>query len=454
MEKSAILVVDDELPIVRSIVRNLERDDYELAYALDGATALQLIEKNQGYDVVICDLMMPDVDGMQILEFCKNVDPNLVFIMITAFSSMGSGIRAMSIGAYDFLHKPFDLDHLSIVVEKGIQIRRLKTENITLKAQLERGAIPPPIIGESDEIKKIINDVERLSDSDLNVLIEGESGTGKEILARQIHYHSPKRYGPFVALNCASIPSELLESEVFGHEKGAFTGAIRRKIGLLEVADSGTFFLDEVNNLSMALQAKLLRALQEKTFMRVGSTHEIRVNARVIAASNKNLKQLIEEREFREDLFYRLNVIVFSLPPLRNRINDVPLLVKHFLEETCRSNNLSCTIEDETIETLKNYFWPGNIRELRNVIERIVAFYDPADPQSVKSILASLTGEKTAAPPEYSVEMSLESVERHHIRRVLEETCWNKNEASKILKIDYTTLFRKIKKYGIEVPQK
>jgi len=454
MEKSRILIVDDELPIIRSIMRNLERDDYELTSALDGESALSLIRKHQGYDVVICDLMMPDLDGTHILEFCKGIDPNTVFIMITAFSSMGSGIKAMSMGAFDFLIKPFDLDHLGMVVEKGLQTRRLKTENITLKAQLERGSIPPPFIGESSWVKKIINDVKRLSDSDLNVLIEGESGTGKEILARHIHYHSQKRYGPFVAVNCASIPAELLESELFGHEKGSFTGAIRRKIGLLEVADTGTFFLDEVNNLGMALQAKLLRALQDKSFMRVGGAQELHTRARIIAASNKNLKRLVEERKFREDLFYRLNVIDFSLPPLRDRIADVPLLARHFLEETGGSDNMEQIIDEKAIETLKNYYWPGNIRELRNVIERIMAFYDPEDLRPTRTILKNLTGNKAPQLPDNPVEMSLERVERSHIRRVLEMTSWNKNQASKTLKIDYTTLYRKMKKYGIETPLK
>tara|TARA_B100000959_G_C14991041_1_gene627975 strand:+ start:2087 stop:3457 length:1371 start_codon:yes stop_codon:yes gene_type:complete len=455
MAKSKILLVDDELPIIRSIIRNLEEDDYSIDYALEGEVALKMIEKNHAYDVIVCDLMMPNIDGLQILEFAKNFDQNIIFIMMTAFPSIGAGIKAMNIGAYDFLQKPFDHDHLSIIIEKGLQTRQLKSENLTLKAHMERANNPPPMIGESEEIKNIMKDVKKLSDSTLNMLVEGESGTGKELLARHIHFHSPKRHGLFMPLNCASIPSELLESELFGHEKGAFTGAFRKKIGLLEVASSGTIFLDEINNLSMELQAKLLRALQEKSFMRVGGTQEVNVNARIVAASNKNLERLVEEKKFREDLFYRLNVIVFTLPPLRNRVSDVPLLVEHFLHEIRkeRTNQVDCNIDDEMVDTLKKHGWPGNIRELRNAIERIVAFYDPADSKSTRSILSNLKSRKTLSSPDFSTEMSLEQVERKHIIRILEMTSWNKSEASKILKIDYTTLYRKLKKYEIAIEQ-
>lgn len=444
-----VLIVDDELPIIKSIMRNLDESVYNMESATDGRTAMELIEKGPAFDVLVCDLMMADIDGFHILEHVKKNDPNTVFIMITAFTSIGAGIKAMNLGAYDFLQKPFDPDHLTIVIEKGIQTRQLKTENISLKAQLDSSRKPPPIIGNHASMKSIMKDVKKLSDSAVNILIEGESGTGKELLAKHIHYNSPMRYGPFIPIDCAAIPSGLLESELFGHEKGSFTGASRKKAGLMEVANNGTLFLDEINNLKPELQAKLLRALQEKSFLRVGGTQLISVKIRIMAASNKNLKQMVENNLFREDLYYRLKVVNFVLPPLRSRISDVPLLVDNFLEDICENEGKQCKLSEEAKETLKSYNWPGNVRELRNMLERMVALHDPSDVEPMENILGEFTGKSSAAMTEYSTELSLENIEYQHIMRVLEMTNWNKSESSKILNIDYTTLYRKLKKYGI-----
>jgi len=361
----------------------------------------------------------------------------------------GAACEAMNLGAYDFLQKPFDPDHLKIVIDKGIQTRQLKTENLSLKAQLDSSSKPPPIIGNHPPINSIMKDVKKLSDSTVSILIEGESGTGKELLAKHIHYNSPKRYGPFIPIDCAAIPSGLLESELFGHEKGSFTGAGRKKTGLLEVANNGTLFLDEINNLKPELQAKLLRSIQEKAFIRVGGTKLISVNIRIMSASNKNLKQMVDDNLFREDLYYRLKVVNFVLPPLRSRISDVPLLVDNFLTDICENEGKHCKLTEEAKETLKSYNWPGNIRELRNMLERMVALYDPNDSEPMENILAEFTGKSSAAMKEYATEMSLENIEYKHIMRVLEMTNWNKSESSKILNIDYTTLYRKLKKYGI-----
>jgi len=444
-----LLIVDDEMPVVRSIVRNLESGDYQIDYALDGRQGLEMLEKNR-YHLVICDLMMPDIDGLQFLVKSKSLDPNIIFIMITAFSSIGAGVKAVMSGAYDFLEKPFDHEHLAAVVRKGLEARQLKEENLTLKAQIEKSNQPPPMVGVSPAMKGILNAVKKLHDSSVNILIEGESGTGKELLARHIHCHSPKRHGPFLALNCAAVPSELLESELFGHEKGSFTGASRMKEGLLEAANNGTFFLDEVNNLGLDLQAKILRALQERSFLRVGGTKEINVDVRIIAATNQPLKQLAQRKLFREDLYYRLNVVSFTLPPLRERILDIPLLTEFFVSDICRSAQKSCAISPELMKALQNYSWPGNIRELRNVVERLIAFYDPADTSPALSIIAELTGSPPAAAGSDPIDFSLEKMEMNHIRKVLEITGDNKSEAAKLLKINYSTLYRKLKRYGLQ----
>lgn len=446
-----LLIVDDEMPVVRSIMRNMEHSNYSIDYVMDGKAGLESLKKNEGYDVVVCDLMMPEVDGFEVLKKAKEIDPDIIFVMITAFSSIGAGVKAVMLGAYDFLEKPFDHDHLALIIQKGMETRRLKEENTSLKAQLEKSNQPSPFIGSSPSMQRVIASIEKLSSSSVNILVEGESGTGKELLAKHIHHSSQKRHGPFVALNCAAVPSELLESVLFGHEKGAFTGAVRTTEGLLETANNGTFFLDEVNNLGLDLQAKILRALQERTFRRVGGNKEISVDVRIIAASNKPLKQLVAERLFREDLYYRLNVVSFTLPPLRERVSDIPLLADYFVNDIAKNANKKCSLDDEVKGMLQKYSWPGNIRELRNVIEKIIAFYDPSDEDMIKNIVEELIRmPSTLGWVDSSLnDMSLEKIEMLHIIKVLEFTGGNKSEAAKLLKINYSTLFRKLKKYGV-----
>jgi DNA-binding NtrC family response regulator len=368
--KEKILIVDDEEDMLENCTRILRRSGYEIFTAIDGKQALELIA-NQGPDLVLTDWKMPKKGGMEVLEAAKQIDSDIIVVMFTAYANYQMALESGKKGAFDYLPKPFTAAQLLSVIERGLEQRRLATENRNLRQQLKKRYRFDNIIGNSDAILKVLETVKKVAKTDASVLITGESGTGKELIARSLHANSQRKSNPFVPVDCASLPEELLESELFGHEKGAFTSAHIMKRGLFEIADGGTLFLDEVGDLPLPLQSKLLRALQEREFRRVGSTKFLNVDVRVISATNKDLQREIDQGGFREELYYRLNVVLIHLPPLRERNGDVPLLAKDFLQKVMQSSTKSITGgAPAAMELLERYSWPGNVRELHNVIER------------------------------------------------------------------------------------
>src|SRR3990172_5590562 len=367
-----ILVVDSERSMREFLSIMLEREGYKVITADNGKDAIELI-KGHDFDLIIAEIKMPKITGIDILRESMTLHPKTPVIMITAFASTEVAVEAMKLGAYDYITKPFNVDETKIIIKNAIEKKRQLDENISLKEELKGRYQFSNIVGKSDKIKKVFELIMKVANSRSTVLITGESGTGKELVARAIHHNSDRKVKPFVSISCGAIPETLLESELFGHQKGAFTGADSDKKGLFEVADGGTFFLDEVSEAPPSIQAKLLRVLQEKEFKRVGGVKDIKVNVRVIAATNKNLHKLIEDGKFREDLYYRLNVIPIELPPLRERKEDIPLLVSHFINKYNSINKKDIKgISPKAMEILEKYIWRGNIRELENVIERAV----------------------------------------------------------------------------------
>ncbi|MEE6250960.1 MAG: sigma-54 dependent transcriptional regulator, partial [Bdellovibrionota bacterium] len=371
--KPKILVVDDEESIREFLNIMLKKEGYEISLAEDGEQAKELL-KNKSFHMVISDLQMPNVTGMELLEHVKANYPETTFMMITAFGSTENAVEAMKLGAYDYLTKPFKIDEVRILINNALKAKSLERENKQLKRELGVSNSFQNIIGNSDAMHQIFHLIERVSQSPTNVLVTGESGTGKEVVAKAIHYNGPIKEKPFVTVNCGAIPENLMESEMFGHKKGSFTGAVADKVGLFEAADEGTLFLDEVGELPLNIQVKLLRAIQERIIRKVGATEDQKVNVRIIAATNRDLQSMVNEGSFREDLFYRLNVININTPALRERTDDIPLLAKHFLKKYSeRMGKGIGAISDEAMEILKSYNYPGNVRELENIIERTVA---------------------------------------------------------------------------------
>jgi two-component system response regulator PilR (NtrC family) len=371
--KARILVVDDERSMQEFLEIFFRREGYEVVTAGDIQSALVHLE-NDDLDVVITDIQMPGGSGLDLLHSAYDLSPETVVIMITAFASTETAIAAMKEGAYDYVTKPFKVDELRIVVEKALEKKLLSSENRRLRKELRSHSRNRTIIGNSHAIRRVFELIEQVSDSTANVLISGESGTGKEVVARSIHQTGPRSGRPFIAVNCAAIPETLLESELFGHVKGAFTGAVQNRAGLFESADEGTLFLDEVGELTLPVQVKVLRAIQEKTFRRVGGSTDAKANVRILAASNRHLEDDVASGRFREDLYYRLNVIEIPLPPLRERPDDIPLLVAHFIEKHATELEKSVThIDEAAMARLMEYRFPGNVRELENVVERAVA---------------------------------------------------------------------------------
>lgn len=451
MERSVrILAIDDEETMLRILKRSLEPEGYSVETYLKPGDALKRLE-TESVDIVITDLMMPDTDGFQVIERVKSFDKDIIVIVITAFSSVESAVRAIKAGAYDFIPKPFDPEHLLIIVKRAIEARNLRLENIGLKRRL--GGSFREIVGSSQTMRYVFSMIEKVKNTDGTVLLIGESGVGKELVAKAIHSGSKRAGYPFIPINCGALPDDLLESELFGYEKGAFTGAVNRKIGLFEAADKGTVFLDEVSSISPMMQVKLLRFLQERSFMRLGGKGLITVDVRIIAATNEDLRELVEKGLFRKDLYYRLNVIPIEIPPLRDRRDDIPLLIRYFIKRFSSSVGRNITISKEAEDCLIRYRWDGNVRELENVIERAVTITDddmigPDDlPQEI------LNGrEKTdVRPATYPEDLTLSGVERLHIQRVLKLTNGNKSKAARILGIDYSTLLRKLKFMEIDV---
>jgi len=453
--RKRILVVDDDPSDLDVIAESLEREGYDVAKAESGKEALRLIE-SENFNLIITDLKLPDIDGMEILRRAKAEIPHVQVIVLTGYGTIEGAVEAMRSGAFHFLQKPVDIVILRETVKRALEKQELELRNIYLMEQAQERYRFENLIGKSKAMQEIFRQIRRVAPTRANVLIIGETGTGKELIARAIHQHSPRRDKPFVAVNCAAIPKELLESELFGHEKGAFTGAVRQKAGYFELADGGTLFLDEIGDMSPDLQAKLLRAIETKEFWRVGGTRPIEVDVRIIAATNRDLEEAVRKGEFREDLYYRLKVFTIRVPPLRERREDIPLLVQHFIKEICEQNGMEpLKITREAMDKLINYDWPGNVRELRNVIESAV-ITATSDTIDVDDLPEEIRGGGRRAEEEddsridVRVGMSMDEIEKEAIRKTLQMTGGNKTKAANILKIGLRTLYRKIKQYGLE----
>ena len=451
-----ILIVDDEA-IQRDIVRDiLEDQGCDVAAVGNGAEALDYL-KTTPVDVMLSDLRMPGMDGVELLQHAKAFDPEIVVVMITAYGSFESAVDAVKKGAYDYLAKPLDKGQLTLVVERALGRKRLADENRALRSQLQERYEFHNIIGHSPQMQEVFKMIEKIAPSQSTVMIYGESGTGKELVARALHSHSKRRDQRFLAVNCAAIPDSLLESEMFGYERGAFTGAIAQKKGLFEEADNGTLFLDEIGDLDVMLQAKLLRVLQEGEFQRVGGTKTLKANVRVLAATNKNLEEEVKEGRFRQDLYYRLNVVPIFLPPLRAKKEDIPSLAAHFLEKyNARHGKQVKRITSNAMKRFLDYRWEGNVRELESVIERsvILADSDVIDVESLPEKLQTSAQPHTPINPmEFAIPnegISLEQLERDLIESALKKTNWSIKKASELLGLSYKTLQYRIQKYRLK----
>ena len=455
-----VLIVEDRDSLRTMLRLALEAHGHSVLEARDEPEAIRELRQTRPV-VVLTDLKLPVGDGFGVLRAAKELDPDLPVVVMTAYGSIQDAVAAMREGAMDFLAKPVEPDHLLLMVERAIAQRRMLSEYIVLKEELAERRGAPRIIGEDGKLRQVSQQLHRAAATDATVLLEGESGTGKELFARALHALSPRNDGPFVAINCAAIPESLLESELFGYEKGAFTGATQRKPGRFELAHRGTLFLDEIGDLPLALQAKILRALEEKQFERVGGTQSLHVDVRVVAATNRNLKQRVGERQFREDLYFRLSVFPIQIPPLRERGDDVLILARHFVDKFCKDLKKSLTLAPSAIDDLKSYSWPGNVRELQNCIERAViltegdaihqrhlnlSFRDapmhqaPSDPWDQ----IDLSGTMADALRRVSGE-----VERRKIELALQQAGGNKAQAAHALQIGFKVLMQKLRAYGI-----
>jgi DNA-binding NtrC family response regulator len=445
-ENVRILIVDDEFSVRHSLTAWFEDEGYTVDVASSGKEALAKLAENQ-WDIFFLDLKMPGMSGLELQKKIKEIQPDSTIIIITAFASVESAVEAMQSGAYDYLSKPFDPDYLALMVRNIIERKKLKEETVSLKKTIDGVYTSKEIIGESPGIQKMMEDIRAVADTGSTVLIRGESGTGKELVARAIHANSKRRYAPIVTINCGALPESILESELFGHEKGAFTGAQYARKGKFEMADGGTIFLDEIGNISPKIQMELLRVLEEKKFFRLGGSKEIKADFRTIAATNKDLEAAMEKGEFRNDLFYRLNVFVIEIPPLRERRSDIERLALHFLNVfASQMNKPIAKISSAAMNLLTDYDWPGNVRELENAIERAVVVCKG------KEIKPSDFPFFHARPEETTADDSLETLQRKHIRKVLEETGWNISKAATVLQIDRVTLYNKINKYNLKKP--
>ena len=449
MATEKILIVDDEQSMTQFLGIVLRKEGYQVASTNSGKDALEKV-RGESFDAVITDIRMPGMDGIQLLEGIKKIDPTLPVVIMTAYASQQSAIDAVNLGAFQYLIKNAKNDEIKLVVRNAIEMRRVRSENQYLKRELKKGHEEKVIIGSSDEMVRVFKMVGKVADSEATIMIQGESGTGKELIAREIHYSSRRASGPFVSINCGAIPRDLLESNLFGHVKGSFTGAVRDSAGLFQVAEGGTFFLDEVGEMPSATQVKLLRALQEREIIPVGGTQPIKIDCRLVAATNADLEKEVAEGRFRADLFYRLNVIPIKLPHLRQRRDDIPLLVDHFLKRYA-VNNPAKTVNPEAMELLMKYDWPGNVRELENVMERALILDEggiigPDDLPDKLRFGAAHRGSLIIDSPT----LTLEELEKEYILKVLSYTRWQKKKASDLLGINASTLYRKLIAYGVE----
>ena len=448
-KRPAILIVDDERNTREGLQRALQ-DRYDVSLAEDSQKAMQTLESTP-VDVMLTDLRMPGVDGMGLLRRAMSLTNPPVCIMMTAYGSIENAVQAMQAGAYHYVTKPVNLDELELVIQRALNSRRIESENVNLREQIEHKFGLENIIGESAVMRQVFETVQQVAPSRVTVLITGETGTGKELIAKAIHNLSPRKNGAFVAVHAAALPSSLLESELFGHEKGAFTGAVERRIGRFELADGGTLFLDEIGELEPAMQVKLLRVLEERAFERVGGAKTLQVDVRLVAATNRDLKKLVSEGKFRDDLFYRLSVVTVDLPPLRQRRDDIPLLVKAFLDEFGRENNKPVReLTSDALNLLLAYDWPGNVRELRNAIEQMVVLAR-AERLTVRDVPAAIRGAADLGKINVvRAGMTVVDAEQQLIVQALKETDGNRTKAAQKLGISRRTLHRKLKKYGLD----
>jgi len=441
--KPRILVVDDEEPMRASLRDWLKEDGYEVGVAASGMEAVEAVTKDV-WEVILLDLKMPGMDGIETLKKLKEITPESEVLMMTAYATVDTAVQAMKQGAFDYLVKPFDPEEIEVLIKKIMDHKDLILENILLRKQLEEREQFDEIIGKSRVMQEIFELIARVAPTDSTVLITGESGTGKELIARAIHANSERCYMPFIAVSCGALPDTLLESELFGYEKGAFTGADHTKKGRFEMADKGTLFLDEIGDISLKTQVDLLRVLQQKEFSRLGGERIQTVDVRVLAATNRDLQKAIREERFRKDLFYRLNVIAIHVPPLRERREDIPLLTKASIKKYCiEMNRDEAVIDPSALRLLMDYDWPGNVRELENIIERALVIGDGNQITTDDLPFKKDKGESQPFPS------SLKAMEMLHIERVLEGADWNISKAARELDIDRQTLYNKMQKYAI-----
>ncbi|HSG08509.1 MAG TPA: sigma-54 dependent transcriptional regulator [Longimicrobiales bacterium] len=439
----SVLVVDDEFVVRDSLESWFRKDGYQVRAVGSGEEGLAAVGEHV-YEVALVDLKMPGMDGMELLGHLRRIDPDMAVIIITAFASVDTAVRSLKEGAFDYVTKPVDPDELSHLVRRALEHRRLMEENTQLRGSIDEFVAGDIIIGESPPMKKVMELAEHVAKSDATVLIRGESGTGKELVARAIHANSPRRYAPIIAVNCGGLPETLLESELFGHEKGAFTGAHQQRKGRVEMADGGTLFLDEVGSISVKTQVDFLRVLESKEFTRIGGTRTVKADFRVICATNEDLEAAVTEHRFREDFYYRINVFSIDVPPLRARRSDIPLLAQHLLDRFARQMDTHIAgIHPEAMAILQAYDWPGNVRELSNAIERamVVGRGSMIRPEDLPLQQGRL---EKAADLE-----RLSDVEKRHVASVLDRTGWNITRAAEVLGIDRVTVYNKIKRYGL-----
>jgi len=450
-EKSRILVVDDEESHRIMLRAVLKGEGYEVSEASDGTEAVKAVEQ-EPFDLILLDIRMRTMDGIEALGEIRKISPLVPVLIMTAYASVKTAVEALKAGAFEYLTKPLDIDELKILIEKALEIYHLRAENIALKERLGDRFDFSKIIAKSKKMKEVFDTLALVAATDATVLILGESGTGKELVANAIHHNSPRASQPFIKVSCAALPETLLEGELFGHEKGAFTGAIARREGRFQLAHRGTIFLDEVGEMSVTTQTKLLRVLQEKEFEPLGSTRTIKADVRVIAASNKDLEREVKEGRFREDLFYRLNVVPVSLPPLRERKEDIPALAAHFFAVYREKNRKELMdISGKAMDLLMRYDWPGNIRELENCLERavILARGEIIAPADLPLPIQALSGDREIKGLNFPSGISLQEVERALVLKTLEDTGGNRSRAAEILGINRRTLQNKLKEYGI-----
>lgn len=449
-KKEKILVVDDEKIVRESLFHWFQEEGYQVETAEDGETALRIFDKNK-FDLLLVDMKMPGMSGLELLSKVKEIDKDTIVILITAFASVPTAIKALKDGAYDYVTKPVDPDELEHLVKKALEQKSLRVENEQLKGSIDEIIKPDNLIGESAQMKKIYELIHTVAPTDTTVMIRGESGTGKELVAKAIHINSRRKYFPIIPVNCGALAESILESELFGHEKGAFTGAQFKRKGKFEMADGGTIFLDEIGSVTPKMQVELLRVIESKQFSRVGGNQIIKSDFRVIIATNEPLEDLVKQGKFREDLYYRLNVFSIVIPPLRERTGDIPVLAFYFLNNFCTAMNKNIkNISPDAMEFLTKYEWPGNVRELENAIERAVVV-GKGDTIKVDDLPFHVSSSQSATS---DGDNSMTAMEKKHISRVLNENNWNISKSALALEIDRVTLYNKINKYGLRNPYK